>query len=106
LEEIKEELRDRYGPFPTEVENLFSVMILRRVLKDYLVQQISSHDGRVSLLFHSQSPVKVERLLELMEKEKGRYRLTPEGRLSFSAKHESLEEMIPEVIGFLQAVQQ
>jgi len=106
LEEIKEELRDRYGPFPTEVENLFSVMVLRRVLKDYLVQQISSHDGRVSLLFHSQSPVKVERLLELMEKEKGRYRLTPEGRLSFSAKHESLEEMIPEVIGFLQAVQQ
>ena len=105
LEEIKEELKDRYGSFSSEVENLFQVMYLRRVLKDYLVEQISYHDGRVSLLFHSQSPVKVERLLELMGRAKGRYRLSPEGRLSFAPKKQDWEGMIPEVIQFLQAIQ-
>lgn len=106
LEEIKEELRDRYGPFSPEVENLFLVMYLRRILKDYLVEQISYHEGRVSLLFHPQSQIKVDRLLDFMGKEKGRYRLTPEGRLSFSPEHQNWEEMIPEVIDFLQAIKQ
>ena len=45
-------------------------MNLRRVLKEFLVQQISVSDGRVFLLFHPQSPVKVEKLLELINKPK------------------------------------
>lgn len=105
MEEIKQELKDRYGPFTQEVENLFLVMYLRRVLKDYLVQQISYNDGRVSLLFHPESPVKVERLLELLSKDKGRYRLSPDSRLSFSPKNQDWEGMIPEVIDFLKAIQ-
>lgn len=104
LEEIKVELQDRYGFLSEEVENLFLVMYLRRVLKDYLIEQISYHDGRLSLLFHPQSPVKVERLLELIGKDKGRYRLSPEGRLSFSPQDQSWKGMIPEVIHFLQAI--
>ncbi|MBI2088707.1 MAG: transcription-repair coupling factor [Deltaproteobacteria bacterium] len=104
LEAIKEELRDRYGVFSEEVENLFRVMDLRRILKDHLVQQIVYHDARVSLLFHPESPVKVERLLELIGKEKARYRLSPGGRVSFSPNSSSWEGIIPEVIDFLHAV--
>ena len=102
LEEIKAELEDRYGPFSLEVENLFLVMYLRRVLKDYLVEQISYHDGRLSLLFHSESPVKVERLLDLMGRDKNRYRLSPDRRLSFAPKSQDWDRLVPEVIDFLQ----
>jgi transcription-repair coupling factor (superfamily II helicase) len=104
LDEIKAELRDRYGAFAPPVENLFLVMNLRRMLKDYLVEQIAYNDGRVSLLFHAESPVKVEKLVELVSKDKGRLRLTPEGRLSFSPKSGSWEEMIPEVMQFLESL--
>jgi transcription-repair coupling factor (superfamily II helicase) len=103
LEEIKEEMRDRYGPFTEVVENLFRVMDLRRTLKDYLVEQISYNDGRVSLLFHRESPVKVERLVELVGKNGG-IRLSPEGRLSFSPKSENWEEVVPEVMQFLRGI--
>ena len=103
--EIQQEIRDRYGPFPQVVENLFKVMELRRVLKESLVQQITYHDGRLSLLFHSRSPVKPERLLDLMGKDKGRYRLSPEGRLSFVAQNRSWEGIIPEVVHLLQELQ-
>ena len=104
LEAIKEELEDRYGLFSQEVENLFRVMQLRRVLKDYLVQQVSYHDGRVSLLFHPESPVKVDRLLELIAKDNARTRLAPGGRISFTPQSQSWEGIIPEVIVFLQAI--
>jgi transcription-repair coupling factor (superfamily II helicase) len=105
LAEVKEEMRDRYGAFPPVVENLFRVMDLRRTLKDYLVEQITYNDGRVSLLFHPESPVNVERLVQLVGKNGGGLRLTPEGRLSFSPKSEAWEEVIPEVIEFLQGIQ-
>jgi transcription-repair coupling factor (superfamily II helicase) len=79
-------------------------MYLRRVLKDYLVEQISYHDGRVSLLFHPQSQVKVEKLLELISKDKARYRLSPDGRLSFAPQKKAWEKMIPEMIDSLHAL--
>ncbi|MEE9145425.1 MAG: transcription-repair coupling factor, partial [Candidatus Binatia bacterium] len=104
LEGLKEELKDRYGPFFPEVENLFLVMYLRRVLKDYLVEQISYNDGKVSLLFHPQSPVDTDRLLDLIKKDTGLYRFSPEGRLSFTPRSQDWEEIIPEVIQFLQAI--
>ena len=105
LKGLKEEVQDRFGPYSSEVENLFLVMYLRRILKDYLVQQIAYNEGRLSLLFHPESPVKVERLLELIGKNKGRYRLSPEGRLSFAPQKQDWEGLIPEVIDFLQAIQ-
>ncbi len=104
LAEVKEEMRDRYGAFPPVVENLFRVMDLRRTLKDYLVEQITYNDGRVSLLFHPESPVNVERLVQLVAKNGGGLRLTPEGRLSFSPKSEAWEEVIPEVIEFIASL--
>ncbi|MFQ5903400.1 MAG: TRCF domain-containing protein, partial [Candidatus Binatia bacterium] len=104
LEGLKEEMKDRYGLFSQEVENLFLVMYLRRILKDYLVKQISYQDGMLSLLFHPESPIEVERLLDLVGKDRGRYRFSPEGRLSFAPQNQAWEGMVPEVIHFLQAI--
>ena len=104
LEEIKEEIRDRFGPYRTAVENLFLVMNLRRVLKEFLVQQISVSDGRVFLLFHPQSPVKIEKLLELINKPKSRFRLAPDGRLSFSPKSQEWEILVSEVEELLYSI--
>jgi transcription-repair coupling factor (superfamily II helicase) len=85
------------------VENLFRVMDLRRTLKDYLVEQISYNDGRVSLLFHQESPVKVERLVQLVAKNGG-IRLSAEGRISFSPKSRDWGEVIPEVMEFIASL--
>ncbi|MFQ5849052.1 MAG: transcription-repair coupling factor [Candidatus Binatia bacterium] len=104
LGEIQEEIEDRYGSFPPVVQNLFRVMDLRRTLKEILVEQISYHDGRLSLLFHTQSPVEVDRLLELTAKDGGRYRLYPDRRLSFAPSGKGWGEIIQEVIALLQVL--
>ena len=102
LEELKEEIKDRFGPYSEVVENLFLVMNLRRVLKEFLVQQISFSDGKIFLLFHAESPVKVEKLLELIHKQKNRFRLSPDGRLSFAPKQQQWDELIAEVSQLLR----
>ncbi len=104
LEEMKEEIRDRCGPYGTTVENLFLVMDLRRVLKAFLVQQVSVSDGKVFLLFHSQSPVKVEKLLELIKTPRSRFRLSPDGRLSFTPERAEWQGMIAEIVELLHAI--
>jgi transcription-repair coupling factor (superfamily II helicase) len=106
LEAVKEEIRDRFGAWGPTVENLFLVMDLRRVLKAFLVQQISASDGNVFLLFHSQSPVKVEKLLELVKKHKSRYRLSPDGRLAFTPQGRGWEALIGEVLQLLYAIRE
>jgi transcription-repair coupling factor (superfamily II helicase) len=103
-DEIKAELKDRFGPYGQTVENLFLVMELRRVLKVFLVQQISASDGRVYLLFHAESPVKVEKLLALIKTQKNRFRLSPDGRLSFTPAHQDWEPMVGEVVELLRSI--
>jgi transcription-repair coupling factor (superfamily II helicase) len=103
-DEIKAELKDRFGPYGQTVENLFLVMELRRVLKVFLVQQISASDGRVYLLFHAESPVKVEKLLALIKTQKNRFRLSPDGRLSFTPVHQDWEAMVDEVVELLHSI--
>jgi transcription-repair coupling factor (superfamily II helicase) len=104
LEELKGEIKDRFGPYISVVDNLFLVMNLRRVLKEFLVQHISASDGRVFLLFHPESPVKVEKLLELIHKQKNRFRLAPDGRLSFSPKHQEWPAVMDEVVELLRSI--
>jgi len=106
LEELKEEIKDRFGPYTPVVENLFLVMNLRRVLKAFLVQQISASDGKVFMLFHPESPVKVEKLLELIHKQKNRFRLSPDGRLSFTPKSQEWEALMNEVAELLSSIQE
>jgi transcription-repair coupling factor (superfamily II helicase) len=104
LAELREEIRDRFGPITPIVENLFRVMDLRRVLKEFLVQQISVSNGQVFLLFHPESPVKVEKLLELIKKQKNRFRLAPDGRLAFTPQHQEWETLLDEVMEMLRVI--
>jgi transcription-repair coupling factor (superfamily II helicase) len=106
LEELKEEIKDRFGPYISVVDNLFLVMNLRRVLKEFLVQQISVSHGMVFLLFHAESPVKVEKLLDLIRKQKSRFRLSPDGRLSFTPKSQEWEALMEEVVELLHAIRE
>jgi hypothetical protein len=80
-------------------------MDLRRILKEQLVEQLTYNDGRISLLFHRESLVSVGRLVQLVGKN-GKYRITPEGRLSFAPKSEVWDEVVREVIDFLATIQE
>ena len=86
LEDLAAEMEDRFGPLPQLVLSFLEVMDLRRVLRDYLVTAVYKKGEKVTLHFHPDSPVKGERLVTLVQKDRGRSQLTPDLRLTVTLK--------------------
>ncbi len=86
LEELGEELEDRFGPLPELVLSLIEVMDLRRVLRACLVTAVSKRAESVTIHFHPDSPIKPERLVAFIEYDKRPAQLTPDLRLSLGLK--------------------
>ena len=81
VEEIAEELRDRYGPIPPVLENLLEVMNLKLLLKKRGVRRVSTEKEKVVLAFDPHSAVDPARLVAVVAEAKGKYEFTPDGRL-------------------------
>ncbi len=86
LEDLAAEMEDRFGPLPQLVLSFLEVMDLRRVLRDYLVTAVYKKGEKVTLHFHPDSPVKGEKLVTLVQKDRGRSQLTPDLRFTFTLK--------------------
>jgi len=62
------------------------VMDLRRVLREYLVTSVYRKDLKVTLHFHPDASIKSERLVALVQKDRGRSQLSPDMRFTFTLK--------------------
>jgi len=88
LEELGAEMEDRFGSLPQLVLIFLEVMDLRRVLREYLVTSVYKRGERVTLHFHPDSPIKGQRLVAFLQKDRGRSQLSPDLRLTFTLKPE------------------
>jgi transcription-repair coupling factor (superfamily II helicase) len=102
LEEIAGELRDRFGPVPPTVDSLLRVMGLRRRLKDCMVIRAVLREGTVTVQFHPDTPVSVERLVRLAQNGKDRCRVTADGQLLFRPTSPDWDGLIEETQSVLQ----
>jgi len=81
LEEVREELRDRYGPFPSSLENLLQLMDLKLLLKRARVRRVSWEREKMVITFDPQAPVDPQRLVSAVARGKGTREFTPDQRL-------------------------
>ena len=95
--EIADELRDRYGPLPQLVENLLTMMEIKRVIRKAMVTSIDAAKGRVSITFDPRTPVRPEKVIELIKEKKDRIKFTPSNQLIIFLKDETLEGIYKEV---------
>jgi transcription-repair coupling factor (superfamily II helicase) len=77
LDELREEMRDRFGPVPTLVENLLLAMNLRRQMKALMIMSAVLKGNQLELRLHPDAPVDGERLASLAKVNRERLRLTP-----------------------------
>lgn len=96
LEEIAQELRDRYGAIPPTVDSFLRIMDLRRALKDHMVVRAALREGMLTLQFHPEAPVDVDHLVELVKKSKGRFRLSTDFQLTFRPEQQDWDGLIAE----------
>jgi len=77
-------------------------MDLRRVLREYLVTSVYQRADKVTLHFHPDSPIKGERLVAVLQKDRGRSQLSPDLRFTFTPKPG--EDVIYAVKALLQSL--
>jgi transcription-repair coupling factor (superfamily II helicase) len=105
LDELREEMEDRFGPAPARALSLFQVMELRRHLKAARVTRLRRQGGRLVLRFHETSGIDPDRLLGLVQDKsfKG-FRVLPDHEASFPVSRIDLEGVTEAVVDVLRAV--
>lgn len=81
VEEIAEELRDRFGLVPEVLENLFQIMTLKLLLKRAGIQRMAAEKKQVVLTFAPGKGVDPQRLVDVVARGNGKILFTPDQKL-------------------------
>jgi transcription-repair coupling factor (superfamily II helicase) len=81
LEDVRKELRDRFGPVPAETEALFQKVSLKLMCYHVGVSRLEVGPQFAALTFVEETPVRPEKITELIEKDPGRFQFKPHGVL-------------------------
>jgi transcription-repair coupling factor (superfamily II helicase) len=81
VEMIRGELADRFGKIPEEVAHLFEVIKVKILLTKLSIRKFEETPSQMVLTFDETTRISPQRVVELVQKGEGRYRLTPDSRL-------------------------
>lgn len=104
LSDIKDELIDRYGPIPPEVEDLMSIMEIKQDLKKLKVHRLDATNGYFILSFSDKANLSPETILSLIRHNHGKCRFTPENKLYAALPGDEGVQILEEVKKVLQAL--
>ncbi|MFH1147727.1 MAG: transcription-repair coupling factor [Pseudomonadota bacterium] len=104
LEDIRNEMNDRYGPAPPQVEALLSILAVKQDLKRLRIGRLEAKNGFIVLGFNESSNVPPEVILNMMRRDRKRYRFTPEHKLYVSLSEEQKLQPLEEIKKILQAL--
>jgi transcription-repair coupling factor (superfamily II helicase) len=105
--DLREELADRFGPLPAEVNNLFAVVAIKKALIPLRIEKLERGPGNLVFSFMADTPIKAEHLLALVAERPKILRLTPDSRLIVTTdqKHDQeVFERIELIIAELQTL--
>ncbi|KAF0146369.1 MAG: transcription-repair coupling factor (superfamily II helicase) [Nitrospirae bacterium] len=89
LNALVDEIKDRFGRLPAEVQNLFDVMRLKIMARKLKVTDIEEVSGNIRIIFSKGTKVEAENIFGLRDTVGDRIRFLPEG---FEIKAGNLEE--------------
>ena len=104
LEDLKDELRDRYGEIPEETVNLLRIISLKFILRRMKIAKLEKGVDTLVFTFLDQTPVKPEKILSLVNTRKKKTRFTPDGKLIVAAQLKSDLSLFEETKKVLQAL--
>ncbi len=81
LETMKEEMHDRFGPFPREVMNLLEVMSVRLVLKKLRITRLDVVQDGLIITFSEDTAVHPAKVINLVKKQPKKFRFLTDRKL-------------------------
>jgi len=101
LQDVREELQDRYGPPPAPVRNLLDYAVLKLLCERVGVAAIERKREQVSIRFTESAQVEPARLAAFVAAEKGA-QFSPGGVLKFTQRTAPAEEVLARLRGLLE----
>ena len=81
VETIREELIDRFGKIPKEVNHLLEVIKVKILLTRLSIRKFEETPSQFVLTFDESTKVSPHRVVDLVRQGEGKYRLTPDSKL-------------------------
>jgi transcription-repair coupling factor (superfamily II helicase) len=81
VETIREELLDRFGRTPLEVDQLLEIIKVKILLTRLSIQKFEMTPSQYVLTFHESTHVSPQRIVQFIREGQGKSRLTPESKL-------------------------
>lgn len=81
IKTMKDEIGDRFGPFPQEVNNLFRIIEIKEILKSMDIVKLEGTEKHFALTFSQDAEIDASGLISMVSKDSKTYRLTPEMKL-------------------------
>ena len=100
IEKIKEEVRDRYGPLPHSVNNLFGYGTIKFLAGKLKIKAIDRVGRKLVFKFFPESPANLSLMTRLLQKYSGN--ITPQGIMSLQLVGQGSTEVLRETISILK----
>jgi transcription-repair coupling factor (superfamily II helicase) len=99
---VAEEMVDRFGPLPGQVENLVEVMRIRTLARYVGLNAVDDGGDKVLFTFHPQSPFPVSAVVRLVSAAFSRFRAPADFKLTYTFDAAEKREMLASVRMCLQ----
>ncbi|HSB07312.1 MAG TPA: transcription-repair coupling factor, partial [Thermodesulfobacteriota bacterium] len=81
VDDLREELIDRFGKIPLEVEHLLDVIKVKILLTRLSIRKLEERPSQMVLTFDETTKVPPGKVVELVQRGEGHYQMTPDSRL-------------------------
>jgi transcription-repair coupling factor (superfamily II helicase) len=92
--DLEQEIADRYGPEPHQVESLCELTAIKVLLRDAGVASLEMRGGELHVRPGASSRVDVERLARLAQEQAERITLSPDGLITFRLDPQERQEIL------------
>ncbi|MBK1890847.1 transcription-repair coupling factor [Undibacterium sp. 14-3-2] len=103
IDDIQEEMIDRFGKLPEQVKSLLETHRLRVAAKPLGIIKIDAHNEAATLQFEPQPPIDAMRIIELVQKNK-HIRLNGQDKLRITANMPDLASRVAQIKTTLKAL--
>ncbi len=106
LSDIEEEMLDRFGKLPENVETLLEIAGVKNILRDYLIVSVDFADREIAFTFHEEAEDSLAMVLEIISRDKNRFRFTPDHKLMAKYSGSCDQEILAEIKNILKQKKQ
>ena len=77
-EDMQDELIDRFGEMPRQVENLLKIVLIKATAHEVYITEITGNKTKLKFTMHPTAPIETEKIPEILSKYNRRLKLIPD----------------------------